>query len=334
MEKPLHRVLTALELLQAHASLSGAELAERIGVDRRTVRRYIVELEKLGVPIRTTRGRDGHYALMPGYKLPPLMFTNDETLALSVGLRVARELGLSDMTPAVASAQAKLDRVMPKSLTRKIGDLNDVVALDLSRPHAVSGSEFFAEISKCASAAQRLLMTYRAADGSNSEREVDTYGVGYLYGAWYVVGYCHLRQGLRSFRLDRVRAITALPKSYAMPKSFDVLEYLRESIAAVGRMHAIVVRFTAEMPAVRRMIPASLGRLTQEESAIRLDAQADSLDWFARELSRLDLAFEIVRPKALKVALVAHLRGLLDAQRRCDRGIIAGANPAHFIAKA
>ena len=316
MEKPLHRVLTALELLQAHASLSGAELAVRIGVERRTVRRYIVELEKLGVPIRTTRGRDGHYALMPGFKLPPLMFTNDETLALSVGLRVARELGLSDMTPAVASAQAKLDRVMPKSLTRKIGDLNAVVTLDLSRPHAVSGSEFFAEITKCASAAQRVLMTYCAADGSTSQREVDVYGVGYLYGAWYVAGYCHLRRSLRSFRLDRVRAISALPKSYAMPKAFDVLKYLRESIAALERTHAIVVRFKDAMPAVRRVIPVSIGKLTQEDGRIRLDAQADSLDWFARELARLDLAFEIVKPKALKVALEVHLRRLLNAQSR------------------
>ncbi len=312
MEKPLHRVLTALELLQAHASLSGAELAERIGVDRRTVRRYIVELEKLGVPIRSTRGRDGHYALMPGYKLPPLMFTNDETLALSVGLRVARELGLSDMTPAVASAQAKLDRVMPKSLTRKIGDLNAVVTLDLSRPHAVSGSEFFAEITKCASAAQRILMTYCAADGSTTEREVDPYSIGYLYGAWYVVGYCHKRRGLRSFRLDRVRAINALPKSFAAPKSFDVLKYLRESIAAVQRTHAIVVHFYDEYAKVRRAIPSSIGKLTEEAGCIRLDAQADDLTWFARELARLDLQFKITKPKALKTALVSHLQLLLQ----------------------
>lgn len=138
MEKPLQRVLAALELLQSHPSLSGAQLAELVGVDRRTVRRYIVELENFGVPIRSTRGRDGHYALMPGYKLPPMMFSNDETLALSVGLRVARDLGLSDMTPAVASAQAKLDRVMPKALKRKIGNLNSVVALDPAPPQAQS----------------------------------------------------------------------------------------------------------------------------------------------------------------------------------------------------
>ena len=246
-------------------------------------------------------------------ELPPLMFTNDETLALSVGLRVARELGLSDMTPAVASAKAKLDRVMPKSLTRKIGDLNAVVALDLSRPHAVSGSEFFAGITKCASVAKRILMTYCAAGGSTTEREVDPYGNGYLYGAWYVVGYCHMRRDLRSFRLDRVRAFKAQAKSFAMPKAFDVLKYPRESIAAVHRTHAIVVRFYVDLATVERVIPSSIGKLTEQSGGIRLDAQADDLGWFARELSRLDVGIDIVKPKALKTALVLHLRQLLKS---------------------
>lgn len=309
MEKPLQRVLAALELLQSHPHLSGAQLSELIGVDRRTVRRYIVELEKFGVPIRSTRGRDGHYALMPGYKLPPMMFSNDETLALSVGLRVARDLGLSDMTPAVASAQAKLDRVMPASLRRKIGDLNAVVALDLAPPQAQSGSEFFAEVTQCASSGQTLRMHYCALDGSVTEREVDPYGVGYLYGAWYVVGHCHLRRGLRSFRLDRVQAVQACPKSFGVPVAFNVLDYLRQSIAAVERTHAVVVHFhEAEMAQVRRRIPSSMGKLTQERGRIRLDAQADELDWFARELARLDLDFDIVKPKALRTALAQHIQ--------------------------
>lgn len=311
MEKPIHRVLTVLELLQANPSLSGAELAARVGVERRTVRRYIVDLEKLGVPIHTVRGRDGNYALMPGYKLPPLMFSNDETLALSIGLRVARDLGLSDMTPAVASTQAKLDRVMPKALQRRIGNLNDVVSLDLSRPQAVSGSEFFAQITRCASAAQRISLTYRASDGAITAREVDPYGVGYLYGAWYVVGYCHTRRDLRSFRLDRVQSVAALPRSFGMPQKFDVLKHLRDSIVSIRRVHTIAVIFDAAMPDVRRAIPASLGKLTEQRQGVRMDAQADDLNWFARELSRLNLAFRIIKPKALSAALAAHLRRML-----------------------
>ena len=92
-----------------------------------------------------------------------------------------------------------------------------------------------------------------------------------------------------------------------------MLKYLRESIAAVQRTHAIVVRFHADMAAVRRVIPSSIGKLTEQSGGIRLDAQADDLHWFARELSRLDLEFEIVKPKALKAALVLHLHELLQS---------------------
>jgi len=313
MEKPLQRVLAVLELLQSHPRLSGAQLADLVGVDRRTVRRYIVELERFGVPIRAERGRDGCYALMPGYKLPPLMFSNDETLALSVGLRVAGELGLRDMTPAVASAQAKLDRVMPVSLKRKMGDLHAVVALDLTRPQTESGSAFFAEVTRCASAAQRLQMTYCALDGSTTERAVDPYGVGYLNGAWYVVGYCHLRRGLRSFRLDRVSAVHALPQSFGRPPAFDVLQYLRESIATLPRAHTVAILFRADQAAVRRVMPASIGTLTAHRGRIRLDAQIDDLAAFARDLARLALEFEIVKPRALKTALLSHVQHLLQA---------------------
>jgi len=109
-----------------------------------------------------------------------------------------------------------------------------------------------------------------------------------------------------------VRAVQACPKSFGKPQAFDVLQYLRESIAAVQRTHTIVVRFAgAEMAVVRRAIPSSIGKLTQERGRIRLDAQADNLDWFARELARLDLDFEIVKPKALKTALFAHAQQLL-----------------------
>lgn len=312
MEKPLQRVLAVLELLQSHTALSGAQIASLVGVERRTVRRYIVELERFGVPIRTERGCDGHYALMPGFKLPPMMFSNDETLALSVGLRVAGELGLADMTPAVASARAKLDRVMPASLRRQVGDLQGVVALDLMRPQAASDGAVFAEITRCASAAQGLHLVYRALDGKVTERELDPYGIGYLHGAWYVVGYCHLRLGLRSFRLDRVQSAQALPKSFGRPPGFDVLGYLRESIATLARAHTVVLRFRADAADVRRAISASLGTLTvQRSGSIRVDAQIDDLDAFARDLARLNLDFDIVQPQALKTALSDHLRRML-----------------------
>jgi predicted DNA-binding transcriptional regulator YafY len=109
------RVLAVLELLQAHGRLCGRELAERLGVDRRTVRRYITALEELGIPITAERGRGGAYMLVAGFKLPPMMFTDDEALALAIGLLAARGLALAQAAPAVASARASASNAPPAS---------------------------------------------------------------------------------------------------------------------------------------------------------------------------------------------------------------------------
>src|SRR5690348_2626428 len=131
MALPTTRVLAVLDLLQSHGRMSGSELAERVGVDVRTLRRYIVMLEELGIPITTERGRHGAYLLVAGFKLPPMMFNNDEAVALSVGMVAARGLGLADAAPAVASAQAKLARVMPAALKRHVHANADTVKVDL-----------------------------------------------------------------------------------------------------------------------------------------------------------------------------------------------------------
>src|SRR5690242_17344375 len=104
MSRPTTRVLTLLELLQARGRVVGAQLARELGIDVRTMRRYIATLEELGIPITSERGRYGGYALVPGFKLPPLMFNDDEALALALGLLAARELGLHEAAPAIASA--------------------------------------------------------------------------------------------------------------------------------------------------------------------------------------------------------------------------------------
>src|SRR5262245_30458328 len=109
MPHPTTRVLTLLELLQAREITGGAELARALGVDRRTLRRYIVMLEEMGIPITTSQGRFGGYQVVPGFKLPPMIFSEDEALALAVGLLAARGLGLAETLPAVASARTKLE---------------------------------------------------------------------------------------------------------------------------------------------------------------------------------------------------------------------------------
>src|SRR5262245_48115208 len=119
MYSPTTRVLTVLELLQSRERVTGAEIAERLEVHIRTVRRYIAMLEELGIPIEAERGRYGAYRLLPGYKLPPLMFTPEEALATMLGLLAVRRLGLAATAPGVEGAIAKWERVLPLPLRDK-----------------------------------------------------------------------------------------------------------------------------------------------------------------------------------------------------------------------
>ena len=311
MEKPTSRVLAVLELLQSNARLSGAELARRVGVDPRSLRRYIAHLLELGVPIEAQRGRDGGYALSAGHKLPPMMFTADEALALAVGLRAARELGLNDILPAISSSQAKLERVMPAPLRQRMAAVTEMVALDLRRPQAAGSSTELLALSAAARAQQRVRLGYLDAHQQESRRELDVYGLAYRGGAWYAVGHCHLRGEVRSFRLDRVRSVEALPASFGRPEGFNVLEHLTRAMATLPRSHAVEAILHTDLATARRALYAEIGVLEVCTEGVRLCAQADDLAAMARDLSRLAFGFRIIKPVSLRRALAAHAQALL-----------------------
>lgn len=318
MSRPTLRVLSALELLQARGRLSGAELAERLGVDRRTVRRYIAKLEELGIPLIADQGRDGGYRLVPGFKLPPLMFSDDEALALSVGLIAARGLGLAEAAPAAASAQAKLERVMPEALRKRVGAMDDTVTVEMSRPvAALVDNAVLATLSQAAQKRQRVHLAYRTPQLNDSERDFDPYGLLYRAGCWYVAGHCHLRRSLRSFRLDRVRSVRAIDVYFGRPEDFDVLAYLQQSIASLPREHTATVRLHTDLASAQRELFYAFGLLEAEgEDRVRLRSQTENLDWYARQLARLPFDFEVIEPPALKDALLRLSKRLQKLGRR------------------
>lgn len=304
MTRPTTRVLAVLELLQSHGRVSGPELARRIGVDGRTLRRYIAMLEELGIPIVAERGRFGGYALVAGFKLPPLVFTNDEALALAVGLLAARSLGLADAAPAVAGAQAKLQRVMPQALKRRLRAIDETVALDLSRRGSAPGDNAaLVTLSAAAQARQRVHLRYRSGEQQDTARDFDPYGLVWRGGRWYAVGHCHLRRDVRSFRLDRVIDVHALPASFGRPEGFDALGHLARSVAMLPRKYSVEVLLHTDLDRARRETFDAIGVFTPEGDAVRLSAQADDLDWFARELARLPFDFAVLSPSAIRDAI-------------------------------
>lgn len=312
MTRPTTRVLAVLELLQGRGRISGPELAQRIGVDGRTLRRYIAMLEELGIPIVAERGRYGAYLLVPGFKLPPLMFNDDEALALSVGLLAARGLGLAEAAPAVASAQAKLARVTPDRLKRQLQAIAETVRLDLAHasdaPHS---NEALMALTAAAQAQQRVHLDYTTPQHQCSERDVDPYGLAWRAGAWYLVGWCHLRRDLRSFRLDRIGKVQALAAHFERPAAFDTLAQLAFSLATLPRSIAIEVLLRTDLKTARDAFSLAFGLLEPIDGGVLLRSSADDLDWFARQLARLPFGFEVRRPARLRGALRRHATRLL-----------------------
>lgn len=315
MPSPTTRVLALLELLQNADELGGAELAQRLGVDGRTLRRYVAKLQGLGVPVQSVRGRHGAYRLLPGAKLPPLMFSDPEAVAVSVGLLFARQLGLADTVAGAHSAQAKLERVMPPTLRGKLRAVSSAVQLELSQPVASLHSDYLLDLSAAAEGRYRVRMRYRAANQEVSERAFDCYGLAWRGGRWYAVGYCHLRGGLRSFRLDRIQSIAPLAVRFVPPFDFDAVRHLALGLATLPRAHAVTVRLKTTMATARTELFDAIGVFRPVDDAVMLYSQADDLHWFARQLARVSFDFEVLEPPALRGAIrdcAQHLLRLAD----------------------
>lgn len=307
MPHPTTRVLAVLELLQSRGRISGPELAQRINVDVRTLRRYIVLLEELGIPITTERGRHGAYMLVAGFKLPPMMFTDAEALALSMGLLAARGLGLHAGESALASAQAKLERVLPESLKRRLHAVEASVSIESPGALAAhANATALMLLTQAAHAAERVHLHYRSAQGEETERDFDIYGLGFRGGAWYAVGYCHLRHGVRGFRVDRIVEARPLPVRFKRPKDFDVLEWLNRTIATLPRAHRVEVLLHTDMAKAREAFSPAIGLLKPADDGVLLHVRTDDLAWFARQLARLPFEFEIRTPQKLRKELLAH----------------------------
>jgi len=311
MARSTTRVLAVLELLQTHGRMSGAELARRIEVDARTLRRYIAALEELGIPITSERGRYGAYMLVAGFKLPPMMFNEDEALALSVGLLAARSLGLAEGASAVASAQAKLERVMPAKLKHRVRAVDETVTLDLTRSAPPGSNRALAVLSAAAQAQQRVHMRYRSSKGEGSERDFDPYGLLYRNGCWYVGGHCHLRKSLRSFRLDRVEDVEIREARFTRPADFDAGAHLDFSIATLPRATPVEVLLKTDLKTAMLELGEHIGLFEPHAEGVLFKTRTDGIEWMARQLARVSFGFEIHAPAELSEALRDHARRLL-----------------------
>ena len=305
MYSPTTRLLTVLELLQSYKQMSGAEIARRLEVDKRTVRRYIVMLQDMGIPIEAERGPYGAYQLQRGYKLPPLMFTDEEAISLTLSLLAIRKFQLPVDVVAVEGALAKTERVMPEKLLKQARALQEAITFNVVPSPFKLQNEFVVILSSAVQQRQRLRLRYLSWRGDESERAYDPYGILFNEGYWYTSGYCHLRQDLRTFRLDRIVSIEPLEQSFERPKDFDMLGHVLDSMALMPGAYQLEVLIKAPMEEAQQVIPRAMGTLEQTDEGVLLRRAIPQVDWIAYFLVGLDLPLRVIQPVELRDAIRA-----------------------------
>ncbi|MFC1438037.1 YafY family protein [Streptacidiphilus sp. N1-10] len=331
MTRPTVRVLTLLELLQSGGTRTVAELADRLGVDERTVRRYVEHLIDLDVPVESVRGRYGGYRLVAGHRLPPLMLGDDEALAVLLGLIAGRRAGLTTTgDTANETATAKIRRVLPERLARRLdavlGSLSFTAAPDDLGVAPRSG--VLLAVADAVRHRRPVSISYTAGDGRRSVRTLHPYGLVVHSGRWYVTG---VDPGIgedRTFRVDRIADARTLPGTFEPPAGVDPAERLLAGFAEAGYRHEVTLRIQGTVEQVCARLPASVASIAvvagpptgtragvEPEQWLTVRLQAERLDWLPPLLASLDLPFAIEGPAELR-GLVAALADRLAASAR------------------
>jgi predicted DNA-binding transcriptional regulator YafY len=302
---PTSRLLELLELLQARPLTTGREISDRLGIDRRTVRRYVAALQELGIPVEGQRGVGGGYRVRPGYRMPPLMLDDDEAVVVVLGLVAARHLGLDTTSEPVDGAFTKIRRVLPDTLRRRVEALE--TTLGFTSP-ATTGAPVAGDavllLADAIRRRRRVRAGYRAFGGERTNRELSPYGLVVHSGRWYLAAYDHGREDMRTFRIDRMRRVnvTELAASPA-PDGFDAVAHVSRSLARVPWTWDVEVVLDLPVEKAAHRLPATVAELEEEGEGTLLRMRVSSLDWTARVLAGLGCTFTIRQPEELRASV-------------------------------
>ncbi len=305
------RLLALLDLLESGGVRGRLELARRLGVDERTLRRDVVRLVDAGVPVESVRGRYGGYRIGPGYRLPPLMLSDDEAVAVLVALADAPD-DRAGQVPA-ATAAAKVRRVLPAGSAERLEALLDAVVIPDEAGQSVA-ADVLLGVASAVREHHPLEIVHRRRDDTAGRtpaaRVVHPYGLVRRAGRWYVTGLALDRGAERTFRLDRVERARTLPGRFRPPPGYDAVERMLERIPGAGYRYDVRVRVRATEREVRRVVPATVARVRpadpgegDSEGWLLVELGAERLDWLPGLLASLDRPFVVERPDEL-VALV------------------------------
>ncbi len=319
MAETTARALQLLELLQSAPLRTVPELAARLGVDERTVRRDVRRLVDLDLPVESLRGRYGGYRLAPGRRVLPLMFTDAEVVAALLGLSRAQatsgEPGIAALT-----ALSKMRRALPAADAQRVDAALEVMRRTGGGGDVDTDPGVLLALAEAVSQRHVLDLRYRSREGAPSRRTVHPYGLVWHAGRWYLVAFDTGAQDERTFRVDRIRTARSLPGTFAPPERADVASDLVERFAEADYRWQVVLRLRDTEDRIRAHLPRSVARLerldTDPGGALpwhRAQIHAESLDWLPALVAALDCEVVIERPEELRDRVRAAATRMLQA---------------------
>jgi predicted DNA-binding transcriptional regulator YafY len=318
MRETSSRLLELLSLLQGRRDWPGAELAERLEVSGRTIRRDVERLRALGYPVESLSGPAGCYRLRAGTAMPPLLLDEEEAIAVAVGLGTAARASVTGIEETSIRALVKLEQVLPAHLRRRVGALGSAMIAPAATGPTVD-PQLLTVIAAACRDSECLRFAYRSRDGSETRREVEPHSLVNLGRRWYLVAWDRRRDDWRTFRVDRIERPAATGATFAARKLpvKDASTYVQRGIsAAPSRFDA---RVTVHAPAdeIASRLPDYWGTFEPiDEHTCEYRTGDDDLGWLAIRIAMLGVDVEVHEPPEL----IEHLEALAGRLSRAAGG--------------
>jgi predicted DNA-binding transcriptional regulator YafY len=306
---PTARALQALELLQNRpGDITAAELGERLGVSERAARRYVEILREAGVPVQSSRGPQGGYRLGRGTRLPPVVFSEQEALALVMAVLDGHPAAAHDGEDLVGMALGKVIRALPERVGRQAGALREYASAAADRTAADADPAIAGALIAAVAARHRVTISYRSQAGSEWEGEVDPWAVVARHGRWYLLCLSHRSGEIRTYRLDRVAAVTQTDTHFEPPVGLDPVTTLEEHLGS-GWPHQTRVVFDGPLDQVAPWIRPTMGRLEADGDHCILTGTTNNPQMYAQEwLAPIPFDFHVDGNEELRSAVAALAR--------------------------
>ncbi|GAA1777333.1 YafY family protein [Actinomadura chokoriensis] len=311
-EGTTERVLRLLALLQRRSSWTAAEIAERLQVTDRSVRRDVERLRALGYPVHATAGVGGGYRLGAGTRLPPLLLDDEEAIATAVSLRLASGGTVAGTGEAALRALAKLDQVMPPRLRAEVRAVHGATET-LVGPGAEVDAELLVTLARACRDAVRVRFRYAARGGEERGRTVEPVRMVATARRWYLMAWDVDRGDWRTFRLDRMRDAAPTTWHFRPREHPDPVAYVQRSVTEAPYRYLARVRLRAASDQVRELIPPQVGRVEDDRDGwCLLTVGGDDIDWLAVHIARLGFTTQILEPPELRAATARLARRLAE----------------------